>query len=132
MSFIRGLIRLICGDTNASTPGTGGGGEPPSSPPAPPQPKTPIIDQIKAIAAEGDDPRAVIGKQMLFVRSQIRDNADAFFAELRDHQPILNIGPFWLVSRFRDVEEILHRETVFGVPYLPNMNGPMTPVMFGR
>lgn len=132
MSFIRGLIRLICGDTNASTPGTGGGGEPPSSPPAPPQPKTPIIDQIKAIAAEGDDPRAVIGKQMLFVRSQIRDNADAFFAELRDHQPILNIGPFWLVSRFRDVEEILHRETVFGVPYLPNMTGVIGPFILSQ
>jgi cytochrome P450 len=51
---------------------------------------------------------------------------------LRDHQPILNIGPFWLVSRFRDVEEILHRETVFGVPYLPNMTGVIGPFILSQ
>jgi hypothetical protein len=74
MSLFQGFIKLICGNADAAS---GGSSAPPIKPP-PPKPQTPILDQIKAIAAEGGDPRAVIGKQMLFVRSQIRDNPAAF------------------------------------------------------
>ncbi|MCA8930089.1 MAG: cytochrome P450, partial [Alphaproteobacteria bacterium] len=123
MSFVRGLIQLICG---RESPGNGG----PATPP--PKPATPILDQFDAIAAGGGSPQEIALRQAGFVRGQIRDNALPFFRELRDHRPIMPAGPIWLVSRFRDVEEILHRETVFGVPYLPNMTGVIGPFVLSQ
>jgi cytochrome P450 len=103
-----------------------------SEPPLPPDTDTPSLDRFDAIAAEGGNPGEVAMKQAAFVRTEIRDNALPFFAELRDHRPVMQAGPFWLVSRFRDVEEIMHRETVFSVPYLPNMNGVIGPFILSQ
>lgn len=125
MSIMQALVRLICGRDEAET------GKP-DTPPAPPKAETPILDRFDAIAAGGGDPGEIAMKQAAFVRTEIRDNALPFFAELRDHRPVMQAGPFWLVSRFRDVEEIMHRETVFGVPYLPNMMGVIGPFILSQ
>lgn len=122
MSIIQALTRLLCGSQGPDSDG----------PAAPPKPNTPILNQFDAIAANGGDPQQIAMEQAGFVRAQIRDNPLPFFNELRDHRPIMQAGPFWLVSRFRDVEEILHRETVFGVPYLPNMTGVIGPFILSQ
>ncbi|MEM7269616.1 MAG: cytochrome P450 [Pseudomonadota bacterium] len=91
----------------------------------------PILTEFDAIT--GDSPQEIAGKQVMFARGQIRDNALPFFKELRDHRPITRAGPIWLVSRFDDVEEILHRETVFSVKsYLPRMMGVIGPFVLSQ
>jgi cytochrome P450 len=102
----------------------------PEPPPAPPPPAsaTPLLDAFDAIAAAGGDPRQIVGKQVGYIRSQIQTNALPFFAELRAHRPILVTPALSVVSRFRDVEEILHRETIFSVKsYVPHMEGVIGP-----
>ena len=91
----------------------------------------PILAAYDAIA--GADPRQVAGQQFQFIMDQIRTNALPFFTELRDARPILQSGMATLVSRFRDVEEILHREEVFSVaPYLPRMMGVIGPFVLSQ
>ena len=93
----------------------------------------PILDAFDAIAAMGDDPKEVVGKQFQFIMEQIRGNALPFFQELRDHRPILQSPMATLVAQFRDVEEILHREEVFSVsPYLPRMMGVIGPFVLSQ
>ena len=58
----------------------------------------------------GGDPKEIAGQQFQFIMEQIRGNALPFFQELRDDRPILQSPMATLVARFRDVEEILHRE----------------------
>jgi cytochrome P450 len=92
-----------------------------------------ILDAYDAIAAKGGDPKQIAAAQFQFIMDQIRGNALPFFAELRDNRPILASPMATLVSRFRDVEEILHRETIFSVgPYLPRMMGVIGPFVLSQ
>lgn len=92
--------------------------------PGAPNSAGPILAAFDQIAAAGGDPKAIAGKQFQFMMEQIRGNGLAFFKELRDSRPILQSPMGTLVSQFRDVEEILHREETFSVsPYLPRMMG---------
>jgi cytochrome P450 len=93
----------------------------------------PLLAAFDAIAAKGGDPKAVAGQQFEYIISQIRGNALPFFQELRDDRPILQNPAVTLVSRFQDVEEILHRETIFSVsPYLPRMMGVIGPFVLSQ
>jgi cytochrome P450 len=88
----------------------------------------PLLEAFDAIAAAGGDPRQIVGAQVAYIRKQILTNALPFFAELRQYRPILVTPAITVVSRFRDVEEILHRETVFSVAgYVPHMTGVIGP-----
>src|SRR5262249_22685024 len=93
----------------------------------------PILNAFDAIAAKGGDPKETAGKQFQFIMEQIRSNALPFFKELRDDRPILQSPMATLVARFRDVEEILHREKTFSVsPYLPRMMGVIGPFVLSQ
>ncbi len=93
----------------------------------------PLLTAFDAITAKGGDPRAIAGQQFEYIINQIRGNALPFFQELRDDRPILQNPAATLVSRFRDVEEILHRETIFSVsPYLPRMMGVIGPFVLSQ
>lgn len=96
-------------------------------------PTGPILTQFDQIAAGGGDPGQIAGAQMQFILTQVRQNALPFFRELRDDRPILRTARVTLVSRFRDVEEIFHRELVFSVgPYLPRMMGVIGPFVLSQ
>jgi cytochrome P450 len=93
----------------------------------------PILAAFDAIAAAGGDPKETASKQFQFIMEQIRANASSFFKELRDSRPILQGLAATLVARFRDVEEILHREEIFSVsPYLPRMMGVIGPFVLSQ
>jgi cytochrome P450 len=93
----------------------------------------PLLTAFDAIAAKGGDPKAIAGQQFQYIMDQIRGNALPFFQELRDDRPILQSQAATLVSRFRDVEEILHRETIFSVSaYLPRMMGVIGPFVLSQ
>ena len=93
----------------------------------------PLLTAFDAIAAKGGDPKAIAGQQFAYIMDQIRGNALPFFQELRDDRPIFQNAAATLVSRFRDVEEILHRETIFSVsPYLPRMMGVIGPFVLSQ
>jgi cytochrome P450 len=93
----------------------------------------PILEALDAIAAGQGDPAAIASAQFSYVLEQIRGNALPFFAEMRDGRPILRTPVATLVARFRDVEEILHREAVFSVsPYLPRMMGVIGPFVLSQ
>jgi cytochrome P450 len=93
----------------------------------------PILQAFDAIAAKGGDPKAIAGEQFQFIMNQIQTNALPFFQELRDTRPILQTPMATLVARFRDVEEILHREKIFSVsPYLPRMMGVIGPFVLSQ
>jgi cytochrome P450 len=93
----------------------------------------PILSAFDAIAAKGGDPTQVAGAQFQFIMDQIRGDALPFFNELRESRPILQSPMATLVARFRDVEEILHRETTFSVsPYLPRMMGVIGPFVLSQ
>lgn len=93
----------------------------------------PILNAFDAIQAGGGDPKEIAGKQFQFIMDQIRGNALPFFTELRDDRPILQSPVATLVARFRDVEEILHREKIFSVsPYLPRMMGVIGPFVLSQ
>jgi cytochrome P450 len=93
----------------------------------------PLLTAFDAIAAQGGDPKVIASQQFAYIMDQIRGNALPFFQELRDDRPILQSGAATLVSRFRDVEEILHRETIFSVsPYLPRMMGVIGPFVLSQ
>lgn len=93
----------------------------------------PILAAFDLIGAADGDPRQVAAQQFQFIMTQIRTNARPFFKELRDDCPICVTAPATLVARFRDVEEILHREDVFSVrPYLPRMNGVIGPFVLSQ
>jgi cytochrome P450 len=93
----------------------------------------PLLAAFDAIAAKGGDPKTIAGEQFAYMMGQIRSNALPFFQELRDDRPILQSPAATLVSRFRDVEEILHRETTFSVsPYLPRMMGVIGPFVLSQ
>ena len=89
----------------------------------------PLLQAFDAIGgAAGGDPRQVALAQLGYIRKQIETNALPFFAELRQYRPILVTPLATVVSLFRDVEEILHRETVFSVAgYVPHMTGVIGP-----
>ena len=88
----------------------------------------PLLQGFDAIAAAGGDPKAIAAQQLAYVRQQIETNALPFFAELRQFRPILVAPLVTVVSLFRDVEEILHRETIFSVEgYVPHMTGVIGP-----
>jgi cytochrome P450 len=94
---------------------------------------TPNLDAFDAIATAGGDPRQIATQQFQFIMEQIRGNALPFFKELRDNRPILQSPMATLVARFRDVEEILHRELVFSVsPYVPRMMGVIGPFVLSQ
>ncbi|HUN39757.1 MAG TPA: cytochrome P450 [Acetobacteraceae bacterium] len=93
----------------------------------------PILAAFDAIAAKGGTPQQIAGAQFQFIMNQIQTNALPFFQELRDNRPILQTPMATLVSQFRDVEEILHREKVFSVsPYLPRMMGVIGPFVLSQ
>jgi cytochrome P450 len=88
----------------------------------------PLLQAFDAIAAAGGAPQQIAAQQLAYIRRQILTNALPFFAELRQYRPILRTPVATIVSRFRDVEEILHRETVFSVAgYAPHMTGVIGP-----
>jgi len=88
----------------------------------------PLLQAFDAIAAQGGDPRQIVAQQVAYIRRQILTNALPFFAEMRQYRPILVTPAITVVARFRDVEEILHRETVFSVmSYVPHMTGVIGP-----
>ncbi len=98
-----------------------------------PNSATPILEAFDAIAAKGGDPKAIAVAQFQFIMGQIEGNALPFFKELRDNRPILQSPMATLVSQFRDVEEILHREEIFSVsPYLPRMMGVIGPFVLSQ
>ena len=91
------------------------------------------LSAFDAIAAKGGDPKDVAAAQFQFIMNQIEHNALPFLKELRDCRPILQSAMATLVTRFRDVEEILHRETIFSVsPYLPRMMGVIGPFVLSQ
>ena len=93
----------------------------------------PILSAFDAIAAQGGDPKEIAVKQFQFIIGQIEGDALSFFQELRDARPILRSPMATLVARFRDVEEILHREEFFSVsPYLPRMMGVIGPFVLSQ
>jgi cytochrome P450 len=93
----------------------------------------PLLTAFDAIAAKGGDPKTIAAQQFAYIMGQVRGNALPFFQELRDDRPILQSQAATLVSRFQDVEEILHRETVFSVsPYLPRMMGVIGPFVLSQ
>jgi cytochrome P450 len=93
----------------------------------------PLLTAFDAIAAKGGDPKAIAGQQFAYIIGQIRGNALPFFQELREDRPILQSAAATLVSRFQDVVEILHRETIFSVsPYLPRMTGVIGPFVLSQ
>ena len=93
----------------------------------------PLLTAFDAIAAKGGDPKAIAGQQFAYILGQIRGNALPFFQELRDDRPILQSAAATVVSRFQDVAEILHRETIFSVsPYLPRMMGVIGPFVLSQ
>lgn len=93
----------------------------------------PILEAFDAIAAKGGDPKGVAVEQFQFIMSHIRGDGLPFFEELRNFRPILRTPMATLVSRFRDVEEILHRETIFSVSrYLPRMTGVIGPFVLSQ
>jgi cytochrome P450 len=93
----------------------------------------PVLGAFDAIAGQGGSPEEIAGKQLQFIMEQIRANARPFFAELRADQPILQSPLATLVARFRDVEEILHRDEVFSVGlYLPRMMGVIGPFVLSQ
>ncbi|MFC0406886.1 cytochrome P450 [Roseomonas elaeocarpi] len=93
----------------------------------------PLLAAFDAIADKGGDPKEIAGRQFRYILDQIRGNALPFFGELREDRPILVSPAATLVSRFRDVEEILHRETIFSVsPYLPRMMGVIGPFVLSQ
>jgi cytochrome P450 len=95
--------------------------------------QTPILAAFDAIAAKGGNPEAIAGAQFQFIMDQITSNALPFFAELRENRPILQTPMATLVARFRDVEEILHRETIFSTsPYLSRMMGVIGPFVLSQ
>jgi cytochrome P450 len=92
------------------------------------QPGGPLLQAFDALSVAGSDPRQVALAQLAYIRKQIETNALPFFAELRQYRPILTTPAASVVSLFRDVEEILHRETVFSVSgYVPHMTGVIGP-----
>jgi cytochrome P450 len=96
-------------------------------------PAGPILAMFDAIAAKGGDPKDIAGEQFQFIMNQIQTNALPFFQELRDNRPILQSLAATLVARFRDVEEVLHREKIFSVsPYLPRMMGVIGPFVLSQ
>jgi cytochrome P450 len=98
-----------------------------------PNSATPILNAFDTIAAKGGDPKAIAVAQFQFIMGQIEGNALPFFKELRDNRPILQSPMATLVSQFRDVEEILHREEIFSVsPYLPRMMGVIGPFVLSQ
>ena len=93
----------------------------------------PILEAFDAIAAKGGDQKDIAGEQFQFIMNQVQGNALPFFRELRDNRPILQSLMATLVARFRDVEEILHREKIFSVsPYLPRMMGVIGPFVLSQ
>jgi cytochrome P450 len=93
----------------------------------------PLLTAFDAIAATGGDPQAIARQQFAYIMEQIRSDALPFFQELRDNRPILQSAAATIVSRFHDVEEILHRETIFSVsPYLPRMMGVIGPFVLSQ
>jgi cytochrome P450 len=93
----------------------------------------PLLTAFDAIAAKGGDPKAIAGQQFKYIMDQIRGSALPFFQELRDDRPIVQSPAATLVSRFQDVEEILHHETIFSVsPYLPRMMGVIGPFVLSQ
>ena len=93
----------------------------------------PILSAFDAIAAQGGDPKEIAVKQFQFIIGQIEGDALSFFQELRDARPVLRSPMATLVARFRDVEEILHREEFFSVsPYLPRMMGVIGPFVLSQ
>ena len=94
----------------------------------------PLLTAFDAIAAKGGDPKAIAGQQFA-VHHGVRSAATRCPSskELRDDRPILQNPAVTLVSRFQDVEEILHRETIFSVsPYLPRMMGVIGPFVLSQ
>src|SRR4051812_46576233 len=93
----------------------------------------PILDALDAIAAGQGEADTIASAQFRFVLEQLRGDALPFFAELREYKPILTTPSATLVARFRDVEEILHREAVFSVrPYLRRMTGVIGPFVLSQ
>jgi cytochrome P450 len=93
----------------------------------------PILSAFDGIAAKGGDPNAIAAQQFQFIMQQIEGDTLPFFQELRDDRPILQSPMATLVSRFQDVEEVLHREEIFSVsPYLPRMMGVIGPFVLSQ
>lgn len=93
----------------------------------------PILQAFDAITSIAGNPSELAGQQFQFIMDQIRSNALPFFQELRDTRPILQSPTATLVARFRDVDEILHRENIFSVsPYLPRMMGVIGPFVLSQ
>lgn len=81
-------------------------------------------------AAMARDPMSAFA----LLREWMRTDWRAFFAELREHRPILVTPAFTVVTRFADVTEVLSREEVFSVrAFGPRLDAALGgPFMLGR
>jgi len=85
------------------------------------------LQQYDSIPAA--DARSRVG----LVNGWIRTDTRAFFAELRERRPIFRTPAYTLVTRYRDVIDILIRDDLFTVrPYAPKMDPVVGPFMLGR
>ncbi len=78
-------------------------------------------------------PEADPAERVQRVSAWIRTQPQAFFAELRQQQPILRTPAFTLVTRYKDVVDVLRRSTEFSVRiYAQRMDDAVGPYMLGR
>lgn len=72
-------------------------------------------------------------ERLTAVNQWMRTEPRAFFAELRERRPVFVTPGFTMVTRYREVLEVLHQPDVFTVGiYTPKMDGAVGPFMLGR
>jgi cytochrome P450 len=85
------------------------------------------LEQYDSIPA--DQPQQKVAQASRWLREEWRP----FFKELRENRPILPTPAFTLVTRFKDVQEVLSRNEVFTVRlYAPKMDPVAGPIMLAR
>lgn len=78
-------------------------------------------------------PPAYASERVGLAAKWIRSAPRAFFAELRERRPVFRTPAFTLVTRYRDVLEVLQRPTQFSVRiYGSKMDEVVGPSMLGR
>src|SRR5690349_5387380 len=87
---------------------------------------TPFLDELEPVLAA--DPPAALA----VFRRWLATEPAAMFAELRAGRPILQLPGLTVVSRYRDVVEVLSRELDFGIaPYVQKMERATGPFILG-
>ncbi|HZI16973.1 MAG TPA: cytochrome P450 [Pyrinomonadaceae bacterium] len=85
------------------------------------------LEQYDSVPADQPQQKVSLASRWL------REEWQPFFKELREHRPIFPTPAFTLVTRFKDVQEILSRNEVFSVRlYAPKMDPVAGPIMLAR